>query len=79
MYRLYQAEFAQSLQVPTMICVPGNDQIASGQAMQEFASQGRMTKIIDIPMARHELLQESDVLREQIWAAFDAFIPGSEV
>jgi lysophospholipase len=27
--------------------------------------------------ARHELLQEREGLREQVWAAFDAFVPGS--
>jgi lysophospholipase len=27
--------------------------------------------------ARHEILMESDPIREQFWAAFDAFIPGT--
>jgi lysophospholipase len=26
--------------------------------------------------SRHEILQERDSIREQFWAAFDAFIPG---
>ena len=30
-----------------------------------------------IPGARHELLQERNSLREQFWAAFDAYIPGA--
>jgi lysophospholipase len=30
-----------------------------------------------IPGARHEILMERDVIREEFWAAFDAFIPGS--
>jgi lysophospholipase len=30
-----------------------------------------------IPGARHEILMERDAIREQFWAAFDAFIPGS--
>ena len=29
--------------------------------------------------ARHELMMERDVVREQFWAAFDAFIPGSRI
>ena len=33
--------------------------------------------MIVIPGARHEILMERDVIREQFWAAFDAFIPGT--
>ena len=32
---------------------------------------------IVIPGARHEILMEREAIREQFWAAFDAFIPGS--
>ena len=28
--------------------------------------------------ARHEILQEADIYREQLLAAFDAFIPGTD-
>ena len=30
-----------------------------------------------IPGARHEILMEQDRYREQFWAAFDAFVPGT--
>jgi lysophospholipase len=30
-----------------------------------------------IPGAQHELLMEQDVYRQQFWAAFDAFVPGT--
>jgi lysophospholipase len=30
-----------------------------------------------IPRARHQLLMEQDRYREQFWAAFDAFVPGT--
>ena len=29
--------------------------------------------------AEHEVLMERDAVREQFWAAFDAFIPGTRV
>ena len=32
-----------------------------------------------LPTARHEILMESDAIRAQFWAAFDAFIPGEEL
>jgi lysophospholipase len=30
-----------------------------------------------IPGAQHELLMEQDGYRQQFWAAFDAFVPGT--
>ncbi len=30
-----------------------------------------------VPGSRHEILMERDAFREQFWAAFDAFVPGS--
>jgi lysophospholipase len=30
-----------------------------------------------IPGARHEILMESDRVREEFWAAFDVFVPGT--
>ena len=32
-----------------------------------------------LPTARHEILMETDAIRAQFWAAFDAFIPGETV
>ena len=34
--------------------------------------------MVTIDGARHEILQEADIYREQFWAAFDAFVPGSD-
>ena len=33
--------------------------------------------VLMIDGARHEILQEADVYREQLLAAFDAYVPGS--
>ena len=32
--------------------------------------------MIRVPGAKHELLSERDIFRQQFFAAFDAFIPG---
>ena len=32
-----------------------------------------------LPTARHEILMESDAIRAQFWAAFDAFVPGERL
>ena len=34
--------------------------------------------LLTIDGARHEILQEADIYREQLLAAFDAFVPGSD-
>jgi lysophospholipase len=38
----------------------------------------RLSSLLTIDGARHEILQEADFYREQFLAAFDAFVPGNE-
>ena len=71
-------DFAPSLQTPVLIVSSGHDDIVSARAAQDFAASLRAGHQITIHGARHELLQERDELREQFWAAFDSYIPGSE-
>ncbi len=71
-------DFAPSLETPVLIVSSGNDEIVSAQAAQDFTAGLRAGHQITIFGARHELLQERDELREQFWAAFDSYIPGSE-
>jgi len=69
--------FPRSVKVPALIVTSGNDTVVSLRAIEEFASRLRMGAHVLIPGARHEVLQERNALREQFWAAFDAYIPGS--
>jgi len=69
--------FIDNVRGPILIVAAGNDQIVSNAAMERFASRVKNCKLIVISGARHELLMERDQLREQFWAAFDAYIPGS--
>lgn len=70
-------EFATSVKVPALIIAAGNDQVVSLRAIENFASCLRLGSHVLIPGARHEILLERNSLREQFWAAFDAYIPGS--
>jgi len=74
---LNSADFARSVKVPSLIIASGNDPIVSLRAIEDFASRLRLGTHVLIPGARHEVLQERNALREQFWAAFDAYIPGS--
>lgn len=44
---------------------------------ERFATRLKAGRVITVPHARHEILMEQDPMRDQFWAAFDAFIPGS--
>ena len=41
--------------------------------IEDYATRLKLARSITIPYARHEILQERDDLRQQFWAAFDAF------
>ncbi len=70
-------DFPPSVKVPTLIVAAGSDEVVSLRAIENFASRLRMGSNVLIPGARHEILHERNALREQFWAAFDAYIPGS--
>lgn len=69
--------FAATIKVPVLIVAAGNDTVVSTRATESFASRVKNAHLIVLSGARHEILQERDELREQFWAAFDAYIPGS--
>ena len=71
------AAFMESIKVPVLIVAAGNDRIVSTLAIERFASRIKNCTHIVLAGAQHEILQERDQLREQFWAAFDAYIPGS--
>ena len=49
----------------------------STAAIEEFAYHLRAGSHLVIAGSKHEILQEQDRYRQQFWAAFDAFIPGT--
>jgi lysophospholipase len=69
--------FASSVRVPLLIVMGGNDTVVSMRAIEDFATQVKICKLLVIAGGKHELLLERDALREQFWAAFDAYVPGS--
>lgn len=71
-------EFMQRINIPVMFVGAGNDEVVSTRAIAEYARRLRGGSILTIAGARHELLQEADVFREQLFAAFDAFVPGND-
>ncbi len=68
----------EAWRLPTLIFSCGDDRVVSSRAIETFSTRTSTTDHLIIPGARHELLQERDRYREQFWAAFDAFVPGSD-
>ena len=77
MKRFADPRYAIKIRLPTLIVAAGADPVCATPATERFASRLKAGRVIVIPGARHEILMERDVVREQFWAAFDAFIPGT--
>jgi lysophospholipase len=60
-----------------LIIAAGADPVCATPAIERFSSRLKAGRVIVIPGARHEILMEQDAIREQFWAAFDAFVPGT--
>ncbi len=69
-------EYPRRIQTPALIFSAGADHVVETRAVERFASRLKAGKLIPIPFAEHEILQERDAIRSQFWAAFDAFAPG---
>ncbi len=76
MRRFKKQEFSRRLLTPVLILAGGADRLVDSRAVDEFASRLKAGKCIVLKPARHEILMETDPLRELFWAAFDAFLPG---
>lgn len=78
MARLNAPSAALQVKVPTLIIAAGLDPVVSTPAIERFAARLKTGSALVLPTARHEILMESDPIRAQFWAAFDAFIPGED-
>ncbi len=77
MKRFADARYAPKIRLPTLVIAAGADPVCATPATERFAARLKAGHAIVIPGARHEILMETDDIREQFWAAFDAFIPGT--
>jgi lysophospholipase len=77
MREVTEPEFGPSIRVPVLMVAAGNDRVVSVKAIEMLAGELRAGGQLVIPGAQHEILMEKDTIREQFFAAFDAFIPGS--
>ncbi|WP_336485245.1 alpha/beta hydrolase [Methylobacterium nigriterrae] len=79
MARLRDPRVPPRIDVPTLIVAAGADPVCGTPVTERFAARLKAGHILVLPDARHEILSERDAIREDFWAAFDAFMPGSPV
>ena len=70
---LYLARITQ----PTLMLSAGRDVVVSMAHIEAIARKLRTGAHLVINGSKHEIMMEQDQYREQFWAAFDAFIPGT--
>ncbi len=74
MARFRGRDYAARVAMPTLMVAAGQDPVCSTPAIELFARGLPAGSLVVIPGARHEILMESDAIRDRFWAAFDAFL-----
>jgi lysophospholipase len=77
MGQLYSPHFAARIRQPMLLVAAGADSLVSTPAIEHFAIHLRAGAHVIIPGAQHEIMMDQDICRNQFWAAFDAFVPGT--
>ena len=72
-----EPDFAPAIRVPTLVVSGPLDRLVSMTAAEGLAAALRAGGQVVIPGAHHEIMMERDPVRAQLWAAFEAFVPGS--
>ena len=69
-----QPDFSNRVMIPTLMFAAGQDKLVSTPVIEEFGVRLKVGSHLLIPNARHEILQDTDAVRQYFWAAFDAYI-----
>ena len=77
MKRFAAPSYVAQLRQPILLVAAGRDLVVSTAAIETFGSHLLAGRHLIIAGSMHEILQEQDHYRDQFWAAFDAFVPGT--
>ena len=66
--------FPAEIRIPVLMLVAARDRVVSSSAIEALGMRMRTGRHIVVPAAQHELFQESEPIRAQVLAAFDAFV-----
>ncbi|MEO0545118.1 MAG: alpha/beta hydrolase [Pseudomonadota bacterium] len=76
---VHEPDHMARIHTPTLILTAGSDTVVSSLTATQYARNLRSGAHIAIDGAKHELMQEADRYRDQFFAAFGKFIPGTTV
>ncbi len=68
--------FATRINTPILLVAGSLDRVVSVEAVERLAGELRTGSFVPSPARATRSCMERDKLREQYWAAFDAFVPG---
>ncbi|SEQ15764.1 lysophospholipase [Devosia sp. YR412] len=71
--------FPARIKAPLLMLAAARDEVVSSPAIERLGLRMRTGRHVVIANARHELFMETDTIREQVFAAFDAFITQQSV
>nr|WP_314257566.1 alpha/beta hydrolase [uncultured Devosia sp.] len=66
--------FPTRIKIPLLMLAAARDEVVSTRAIEHLGLHMRNGRHVVVPGARHELFMETDAIRAQVFAAFDAFI-----
>ncbi len=70
-----EPSFPSTIRIPTLTIIGALDRVVSVTAVERLVAGLRAGGKVVIAGAEHELPMERDIIREQMFAAFDAFVP----
>jgi lysophospholipase len=76
--RVNRPEHLFSIPIPTVLIAPTRDGVVPYVDQERLSRYFRAAQLVPIHGAKHEILQERDIYRNQALAAIHAFIPGSD-
>jgi len=77
MKQFAEAAYSASIRQPLLLVAAGRDEVVSTPAIEMFGQNLLAGRHLILAGSKHEILQEQDQYRNQFWAAFDAFVPGT--
>jgi lysophospholipase len=72
--RLARMDNREPLKCAALLVIAGQDKVVSNEAIQQFARFVPGAATVTLNGARHDILSEADLYRDQFFAAFDAFL-----
>jgi lysophospholipase len=72
--RIAASDYPLRIKVPLLLFAAGQDKIVSTTHIEEFGLRLKVGSHVLLPQARHEILQETDEVRKDFWAAFDSYL-----